>query len=73
MMDVDNGKVLQSLPISGGVDANIFEAEKQACSTPLPSTASSTFFRGFSREAHGSEDCCNRVWSKDDGLRSEEA
>ena len=25
MMDADNGKVLQSLPISGGVDANIFE------------------------------------------------
>jgi DNA-binding beta-propeller fold protein YncE len=27
MMDADNGKVLQSLPISGGVDANIFDAE----------------------------------------------
>ena len=27
MMDADNGKILQSLPISGGVDANIFDAE----------------------------------------------
>jgi DNA-binding beta-propeller fold protein YncE len=27
MMDADNGKVLQSLPISAGVDANIFEPE----------------------------------------------
>jgi hypothetical protein len=27
MMDVDNGKGLQSLPVSGGVDANIFEAD----------------------------------------------
>ena len=27
MMDANNGKVLQSLPISGGVDANIFEPE----------------------------------------------
>jgi hypothetical protein len=25
MMDADNGKVIQSLPISAGVDANIFE------------------------------------------------
>jgi hypothetical protein len=25
MMDADNGKVLQSFPISGGVDANVFE------------------------------------------------
>ena len=27
LMDADNGKVLQSLPISSGVDANIFEPE----------------------------------------------
>jgi hypothetical protein len=27
MMDADSGKVLQSLPISSGVDANIFEPE----------------------------------------------
>jgi len=25
MMDADNGKVIQSVPISAGVDANIFE------------------------------------------------
>jgi DNA-binding beta-propeller fold protein YncE len=29
LMDADNGKVLQSLPISAGVDANIFEPETQ--------------------------------------------
>jgi hypothetical protein len=27
MMDADNGKVIQSLPISSGVDANVFEPE----------------------------------------------
>jgi len=29
LMDADNGRVLQSLPISAGVDANIFEPETQ--------------------------------------------
>src|SRR6266850_5116715 len=29
LMDADNGKVLQSLPISAGVDANVFEPETQ--------------------------------------------
>jgi len=29
LMDADNGKVLQSLPITSGVDANVFEPETQ--------------------------------------------
>jgi DNA-binding beta-propeller fold protein YncE len=29
VMDADNGKIIQSLPISSGVDANIFEPETQ--------------------------------------------
>ena len=27
MMDADNGKIIQSLPISAGVDGNVFEPE----------------------------------------------
>jgi len=72
VMDADNGKVIQSLPISGGVDGDIFEPETGCCTSP-PAMARFIFFMRIPLTSSRKSKRSQPSLEQNDGLRSKDA